>query len=147
LDPGPRPLTPADLANCQELDRRALGGFWSADQWRQELAAADRPRLGLWGEGELRAMACGWLIVDELHLILVATDPGWRRRGLARSLLVALLAAARGRGARHATLEVAASNNAALGLYAGLGFREAGRRRGYYRNGEDALIQWCRLGP
>jgi [ribosomal protein S18]-alanine N-acetyltransferase len=26
-----------------------------------------------------------------------------------------------------------------------VGFREAGVRRGYYRNGDDALIQWVNL--
>ncbi|MEB3350607.1 MAG: GNAT family N-acetyltransferase [Cyanobacteriota bacterium] len=144
---GPVPLTAADLAACLALDRRALGGFWSETQWRQELAQPRRPALGLWRAGELRAMACGWLVVDELHLVLVATDPAWRRQGLARLLLEALMAQAVAAGARHATLEVAAGNSAALALYTQLGFREAGRRRGYYRNGEDALIQWCRLQP
>ena len=141
----PQPLTAAHLEACLALDQLALNGFWSREQWQRELAAEGRPRLGLWPDGRLRAVACGWLIVDELHLILVATDPAWRRRGLARHLLVALMAEARARGARHATLEVAAGNTPALALYAALGFREAGRRRGYYRNGDDALIQWCAL--
>jgi ribosomal-protein-alanine N-acetyltransferase len=34
-----------------------------------------------------------------------------------------------------------------VALYRGLGFQDAGLRRGYYRNGEDALIQWLRLSP
>jgi len=32
-----------------------------------------------------------------------------------------------------------------VALYAGLGFAQAGVRRAYYRNGDDALIQWLRL--
>ena len=44
-----------------------------------------------------------------------------------------------------ATLEVAASNGAALALYGRCGFSTAGIRRGYYRNGDDALVQWRRL--
>jgi hypothetical protein len=47
--------------------------------------------------------------------------------------------------AQHATLEVAAGNIAAQALYAAAGFRTAGIRRAYYRNGDDALIQWLRL--
>jgi ribosomal-protein-alanine N-acetyltransferase len=40
-----------------------------------------------------------------------------------------------------ATLEVRASNEAAIGLYESLGFVVKGRRRGYYeREGEDALL-------
>ena len=57
-----------------------------------------------------------------------------------------LLAEAVGRGARHATLEVAADNGAAQALYGSLGFQTAGVRRRYYRNGQDALIQWRRIG-
>ncbi|MEB3265703.1 MAG: GNAT family N-acetyltransferase [Cyanobacteriota bacterium] len=141
----PVPLSAADRAACLALDQRALGGFWSDAQWQAELGQPGRPALGFWGEGQLRAMACGWLVVDELHIVLVATDPTWRRQGLARRLLAALMARAAAAGARHATLEVAAGNGAARALYGQLGFREAGRRRGYYRNGDDALIQWCRL--
>ncbi|MFZ0615499.1 MAG: hypothetical protein WAN16_03490, partial [Chthoniobacterales bacterium] len=42
-------------------------------------------------------------------------------------------------------LEVSADNLAAQGLYARCGFRTAGVRRRYYRDGSDALIQWARL--
>ena len=38
-------------------------------------------------------------------------------------------------------------NIAALALYNRAGFRTAGRREGYYIDGSDALIQWCRLTP
>jgi ribosomal-protein-alanine N-acetyltransferase len=40
---------------------------------------------------------------------------------------------------------VASENTAAGALYADLGFSTAGIRRGYYRNGSDALIQWLEL--
>ena len=90
-------------------------------------------------------MACGWLVVDELHITLVAVAPGRRRHGLGRQVLSALLEEGVRQGARHATLEVADGNQAACAFYKAAGFREAGRRRGYYRNGDDALIQWLRL--
>ena len=37
-------------------------------------------------------------------------------------------------------LEVRISNRPARTFYAGLGFRDAGRRNGYYLDGEDALV-------
>jgi ribosomal-protein-alanine N-acetyltransferase len=141
----PLPLTCGDLEACLALDGRSLGGLWSREQWRRELADGQRPGLGLWRQGRLQAMACGWLILEELHITLVAVDPGQRRRGLGRRVLLELLETARGRGAERATLEVASGNAAALALYHSLGFREAGRRRAYYRNGDDALIQWLQL--
>ena len=141
----PRPLGPEHLELCLALDQRCLGGLWSAAQWSTELAEPQRPGVGLWHGRSLVAMACGWLILEELHITLVAVDPLRRRRGLGRQVLAALLAEGRSRGAERATLEVASSNAAAQALYARAGFQEAGRRRGYYRNGDDALIEWLKL--
>ena len=62
-------------------------------------------------------------------------------------MLGALLQRARQENASHATLDVATGNTSALALYTLLGFRTAGRREGYYRDGRDALIQWLRLHP
>lgn len=90
-------------------------------------------------------MACGWLVVDEVHITVVVVRRRWQRQGLGRQVLSALLSEAHRRGAGWATLEVARSNSAARALYSAAGFSIAGRRRGYYRNGDDALIQWQKL--
>jgi ribosomal-protein-alanine N-acetyltransferase len=139
------PLGPGDLEACLELDRRALGQLWSREQWARELEEPARPGLGIREQGQLLALASGWLVADELHITAVAVDPMHRRRGLGARVLSALLREAVRRGAVHATLEVAAANAAARALYAGAGFQTAGIRRAYYRNGDDALIQWLRL--
>lgn len=139
------PLEPDHLEACQDLDQRSLGGLWNQEQWNSELTEERRPGIGLWREGTLVAMASGWLVVDELHITVVAVDPLQRRQGLGRQVLQALLSHGQRQGAERATLEVAASNTAAVALYRALGFRDAGIRRGYYRNGDDALIQWLRL--
>ena len=139
------PLEPDHLEACQDLDQRSLGGLWNQEQWNSELTEERRPGIGLWREGTLVAMASGWLVVDELHITVVAVDPLQRRQGLGRQVLQALLSHGQRQGAERATLEVAASNTAAVALYRALGFCDAGIRRGYYRNGDDALIQWMRL--
>jgi ribosomal-protein-alanine N-acetyltransferase len=139
------PLQPVDLSACLALDRQALGGFWSEEQWRRELEDDQRPGVGLHRDAGLVALASSWLVVDELHITLVAVDPRQRRCGLGGAVLRSLLERGRQLGAGRATLEVAAGNAAALALYAGCGFETAGIRRGYYRSGEDALIQWRNL--
>jgi len=140
-------LAPEHLEACVALDAAALGGLWSPEQWRRELEETGRPGVGLWQHDQLLAMACGWLIVDELHVTLVAVAPERRRLGLGRQVLEALLQRGLAGGASRATLEVATTNVPARALYAACGFREAGVRRGYYRNGDDALIEWMRLSP
>jgi ribosomal-protein-alanine N-acetyltransferase len=139
------PLQPSNLPGCLALDRASLGGLWSEAQWRQELADGERPGMGLFQGNELLALATGWLVLEELHITAVAVAPAWRRRGLGRRALAALLLQGRDLGAERATLEVAASNPAARALYAATGFRTAGVRRNYYRNGDDALIEWLNL--
>jgi len=139
------PLVPADALDCLALDRAALGGLWNLEQWQRELEEEGRPGLGLRQGPELLAMASGWLVVDELHITLVAVAPDERRRGLGRRVLQELMATGRARGVTRATLEVAAGNGPGIALYGALGFRTAGIRHGYYRNGEDALIQWVNL--
>ncbi len=138
-------LAPSHAAACLELDRAALGGIWSLTQWQRELEDEARPGLGLCQGLDLLAMACGWLVVDELHITLVAVAADHRRRGLGRRILKELMQAGLRSGATRATLEVAAGNGPGKGLYGALGFRTAGIRHGYYRNGEDALIQWVNL--
>ena len=140
-----RLLDVADLEACLRLDQDALGGLWSREQWHKELEEVNRPCLGILEGEHLLALACGWLVVDELHITAVATSPDRQREGLGQRVLQALLAEGGQQGARHATLEVSTTNAAANALYARCGFRTAGIRHGYYRNGDDALIQWLRL--
>ncbi|QPN64202.1 GNAT family N-acetyltransferase [Synechococcus sp. CBW1004] len=139
------PLGPDHLDACLALDAAALGGLWSAAQWRRELEEPQRPGVGLLRADALLAMACGALVLDELHITLVAVDPHRRRQGLGRRVLRQLLSTGRRLGAERATLEVSAGNGEAQALYASCGFRTAGRRRRYYRDGSDALIQWSDL--
>jgi [ribosomal protein S18]-alanine N-acetyltransferase len=83
--------------------------------------------------------AC-WLIEDELHVNTIAVDERFRRQGIAKRLLQGVLQLT---GALRATLEVRASNEAAVRLYQGLGFKLTAVRSNYYSNPvEDGLILW-----
>jgi len=128
-----------------ELTARTLATPWTEPALAAELARSHacflvaRDAADPAGPGAL-----GYLlahrIVDELHVLLLAVEPARRRRGIASTLVAHALAEARTSGARVALLEVRAANQAARALYAGLGFREVGRRRRYYADGEDAVL-------
>ncbi len=82
-----------------------------------------------------------WSVADEMHILNLAIHPDHRRRGIARRLLSAGLAQARELGALVAWLEVRPSNAAARALYESFGFKEVGRRPGYYDDThEDAIL-------
>ncbi len=94
------------------------------------LIASDSPR----GFILVRAIA------GEAEILTLAVDPSFRRRGLARALVEAAAGAALGLAAETLFLEVADDNPAAIALYAGGGFAEVGRRRGYYARPDGASI-------
>ena len=142
----------SDLPQVMAIDARAFATPWSAASYHYELAenraahflAGVMPAAGL--ERQVLGYAGYWLIVDEAHIGTLAVHPAWRRCGLGEKLLTALLRQARELGALSATLEVRASNRAALTLYGKHGFAEVGRRKHYYHdNGEDALLLTARL--
>ncbi|MEG5141058.1 ribosomal protein S18-alanine N-acetyltransferase [Microcoleus sp. A6-C6] len=91
----------------------------------------------------LIGLGCLWAILEEAHITILAIDPRFQGRGLGQALLWALLKSACDRQLERATLEVRSSNLAAVALYNKFGFKEAGRRKGYYEDtGEDALVMW-----
>lgn len=80
-------------------------------------------------------------VPPEADMMNLAVSPDYRRKGIAQSLICALIEKLRGEGICSLTLEVRASNQPAITLYEKLGFAVAGRRPRYYSNPrEDALI-------
>jgi ribosomal-protein-alanine N-acetyltransferase len=74
----------------------------------------------------------------EAEILSVAVSPSWRGRGLARSLLNLHLGRLAGLRVRAVFLEVDEDNAPARKLYERAGFREVGRRPGYYPQGQGS---------
>ena len=64
---------------------------------------------------------------DEAHLRMLGVDPAFRRRGVARALMAAVLALAEERGRTRVTLETTPAMLAAQRMYESLGFVARGR--------------------
>jgi ribosomal-protein-alanine N-acetyltransferase len=99
-------------------------------------ARSDRP--GVIGFGGIM------LAADTAHLMNLGVDPAHTRAGIGERICLELVAEARRRDAIDLTLEVRASNQPAIALYEKLGMVAAGRRPGYYPDGEDAVVYWIR---
>ena len=133
----------AVVADAELLAKLHAGSF--SDRWSASFIAK---LIALPGSVALIAReedaTCGFILArvaaDEAEILTLAVDPAWRRRGLGRALIMAAAERARDGGARTMFLEVETGNDAARALYAASGFREEGRRRGYYRDapGEPA---------
>jgi ribosomal-protein-alanine N-acetyltransferase len=143
-----RRLRLADIPAIERVERRAYPTPWSRTMFAGEIA---KPTSRCYGAFELDRLA-GYLIVsryvDAWHVMNVAVDEPFRRRGLAQRMLEELFASTAADGTRGSTLEVRVSNHGAIRLYERLGFVPTGIRRGYYTdNREDALIMWRDPGP
>lgn len=90
----------------------------------------------------LLGVGCLWAILEEAHITTLAIEPAYQGQKLGQLLLSRLLLCARQRGLTHATLEVRASNHKALKLYQKFNFQEAGVRKRYYADDENARILW-----
>lgn len=135
----------AEIDAVTALERESFTNPWSRDTLVWELRNSDVTRAYLLrnDEDKVVAFCLCWVIFDQLHINTVAVAPADRRQGLASSLLRQVIAEAIAAGAKKATLEVRASNTAALALYERLGFHVAARRPAYYtKPEEDALILW-----
>lgn len=109
-----------------------------------ESPVAESPAAESGGPPEPLGFALVLAAAGECELLSIGVVPTARRRGVARRLLAAAIAAAQELGAARMVLEVAADNGPARAFYAVTGFAAAGRRPGYYRSRpgppRDALI-------
>jgi len=85
----------------------------------------------------------GYAIGDaRRHLIVsIAVHPDYRRRGIGTKLMESILKNMHG----YAILQVRASNNEAIKFYKKLGFIEKELLKGYYIDGEDAILMFKNL--
>ncbi|MDR3120070.1 MAG: ribosomal protein S18-alanine N-acetyltransferase [Clostridiales bacterium] len=144
-------ITPANAEHIPEIcliERQSFSTPWSAASFQKEFSDGLAHYFVALSEGGGDVVGyCGyWSIVGEAHITNVAVRPDFRRRGVARALLSAMLADIAARGHTAATLEVRDGNSAAICLYEGFGFYHAGVRKNYYqKEKKDALIMWKRL--
>lgn len=86
-----------------------------------------------------------WIIADEANVTNIAVHPDYRGKGLGKQILSSMIEYCKDNKVTDMTLEVRASNIVAQNLYSSFGFKEEGRRKGFYAdNNEDAIIMWIR---
>jgi ribosomal-protein-alanine N-acetyltransferase len=135
--------TDADLEGVLAVEAEAFTNPWTREMYAWELQ--DRSVCHVYlvrtADCPVAGFCAFWLVVDEVHINNVAVRREYRGVGFGTALMRHVLEEARRLGARRATLEVRASNEAARRLYERLGFRVAATRRDYYSSPvEDAIV-------
>ena len=134
-------MSAEDVSQVAQLEALCFSHPWSERSVASELTNP----LSLWLVAAEDDLVVGYVgsqsVLGEADMMNVAVHPAYRNRGIARKLIMDLIAALKGNAVHCLTLEVRASNEAAIHLYDSLGFLQVGRRPNYYAAPkEDALI-------
>jgi ribosomal-protein-alanine N-acetyltransferase len=143
-----RRMRPEDLDQVLAIERRNFHEPWTRRSFLAEIETAPLSQpLVVVHANQVVAYIVPWFIAGELQIANVAVHEDFRRRGLARQLIMHACDLAQRRNCRVAHLEVRRSNTAASRLYESLGFQTTTVRRNYYGPNEDALLMSKNLTP
>lgn len=132
-----------DLEQVCEIEKRIFSQPWAKEDFEASISNPNHIYI-VAEEGDEIAGYCGlWMVAGEGQINNVAVREDFRKKGVGCEMLTYLLKLGRERNQDAFTLEVRASNEAAIRLYEKLGFHSAGIRRGFYEKPkEDANIMW-----
>ncbi|MBI5091536.1 MAG: ribosomal protein S18-alanine N-acetyltransferase [Candidatus Hydrogenedentes bacterium] len=135
------PVQEEHLPDIMAISADAYPDSWTEGMFRDEFGNHLSHFYVAFDGATLVGYAGFWLVADEVHITTIAVRLDRRGRGYGRQLMDHLLESAGALGATLAALEVRATNAPAINLYTALGFRIAGRRKGYYsKTNEDAIV-------
>ncbi|MDE0204931.1 MAG: ribosomal protein S18-alanine N-acetyltransferase [Candidatus Tectomicrobia bacterium] len=141
------PMLPGDLDDVLAIEHKSFSTPWTDTMFLSELRQGPASQLLVARLEKRPTTIAGYVgyraVLDEMHIMIIAVAPAWRRRGIAQHMLSQAMEQARQAACARAILEVRASNIGAQQLYFRLGFAPVGVRPKYYtRPSEDALILW-----
>lgn len=143
-----RKMQMADLDRVCAIEKNSFSMPWSRKSFEETLANPNVHYMVACGETEPELIMgyCGaYVILDEADINQVAVAEAYRKKGVGRQMLQAMLEQLQQIGVKAVTLEVRKSNEAAIALYESLGFIVEGVRKNFYEKpAEDALIMWKR---
>lgn len=139
-----RDATAEDLDAVAALDVDLFGADgWSTANMAAEFAAAGRTRevlVAVSDVGRVFGYAISLALGEVVDVQRIGVTRETQRQGVGTGLMEVLMDRALVAGCERMLLEVDAHSAAAIAFYRRLGFREIGRRPGYYHAGVDALV-------
>ena len=134
-----RIATSNDLADILSIEKKVFKHPWSKEQLSWELnsqpAAENYVMLA---RGNMIGYLFSHVVDDDVQILNIAIDIPFQHKGYGEQLLSYFLDQFNTDISIH--LEVRKSNFPAINLYLKFGFHETGTRKGYYADGEDAII-------
>ena len=130
-----------------ELEKRCFSCPWELEEYEKSRQRDDFTCLCAYIGGEFAGFLMAFHVLDECHLLDIATEEKFRRRGVGEALISELIERTKKREGALIYLEVREKNQAARGLYEKLGFVPVGKRKDYYKYPtDDAVLYTLTLG-
>lgn len=129
-----------DLEQIKENLQTDFDDFWNFEIFKEELANTNSMYLVLKYENEIVSFGGIKFILDEADIMNIITKKDKRNQGFAKFLLNELITMAKEQNCKTITLEVNENNLPAIKLYKDFKFKEIGKRKNYYKNGDTAIL-------
>ena len=131
----------ADIPKILEIENVSFSDPWEERSFNQVLDQENKYFFVEEIDSKLAGYVVFETVFDEGHITNLAVAKPFQRKGVASRFLEKMIDLARSLKIKDIFLEVRESNKAAAQLYSKFGFREVGKRKGYYpKANEDALI-------
>jgi len=134
-----RIATSNDLADILSIEKKVFKHPWSKEQLSWELnSQPTAENYVMIARGNMIGYLFSHVVDDDVQILNIAIDIPFQHKGYGEQLLSYFLDQFNTDSSIH--LEVRKSNFPAINLYLKFGFHETGTRKGYYADGEDAII-------
>ncbi len=134
-----RIATSNDLADILSIEKKVFKHPWSKEQLSWELnSQPTAENYVMIARGNMIGYLFSHVVDDDVQILNIAIDIPFQHKGYGEQLLSYFLDQFNTDISIH--LEVRKSNFPAINLYLKFGFHETGTRKGYYTDGEDAII-------
>ena len=134
-----RIATSNDLADIVSIEKKVFKHPWSKEQLSWELNSQPvAENYVMIARDNMIGYLFSHVVDDDVQILNIAIDIPFQHKGYGEQLLSYFLDQFNADSSIH--LEVRKSNFPAINLYLKFGFHETGTRKGYYADGEDAII-------
>ena len=128
-----------DLADILSIEKKVFKHPWSKEQLSWELNFQPvAENYVMIARGNMVGYLFSHVVDDDVQILNIAIDIPFQHKGYGEQLLSYFFDQFNTDISIH--LEVRKSNFPAINLYLKFGFHETGTRKGYYTDGEDAII-------
>jgi ribosomal-protein-alanine N-acetyltransferase len=134
-----------DVRTIHALEQRCFPAPWRREFFESEITNDGRFNLVARRDGVIVGYLFAMWIAEDMHINKIAVDEDVRRQGIALALMQRCTAFAVEQAVTSISLEVRRSNHEAQEFYRFLDFEAEYIRKGYYPDGESAVVMMKEL--